>query len=97
MTSFRPTSLPVLPLLLWDTPPGLELALAQEGVAYRVVPDPHPLAFQAGRFVLFDSYADNLVPGEIVLMHVGAANDGTTLDAAALPDQATNLALQSVS
>ena len=27
-----------------------------------------------------------LQPGEIVLMHVGAANDGTTLDAAALPD-----------
>ena len=26
-----------------------------------------------------------LTPGEIVLMHVGAANDGTTLDAAALP------------
>ncbi len=27
-----------------------------------------------------------LQPGEIVLMHVGAANDGTNLDAAALPD-----------
>lgn len=27
----------------------------------------------------------NLKPGEIVLMHVGAANDGTTLDADALP------------
>ncbi len=28
---------------------------------------------------------DGLVPGEIVLMHVGSANDGTTLDADALP------------
>lgn len=28
---------------------------------------------------------DHLVPGEIVLMHVGAATDGSTLDAAALP------------
>lgn len=54
MTNFRPSSLPLLPLLLWDTPPALELALAQEGVAYRLVRDPHPLALQAGRFVLFD-------------------------------------------
>jgi peptidoglycan/xylan/chitin deacetylase (PgdA/CDA1 family) len=28
---------------------------------------------------------NGLQPGEIVLMHVGAANDGTTLDASALP------------
>jgi peptidoglycan/xylan/chitin deacetylase (PgdA/CDA1 family) len=28
---------------------------------------------------------DHLAPGEIVLMHVGAANDGSTLDADALP------------
>jgi peptidoglycan/xylan/chitin deacetylase (PgdA/CDA1 family) len=28
---------------------------------------------------------NGLRPGEIVLMHVGAANDGTTLDASALP------------
>ena len=28
---------------------------------------------------------DDLAPGEIVLMHVGAANDGSTLDADALP------------
>lgn len=56
MTSYRPSTaaLPVLPLLLWDTPPGLELALSQEGVPFRVVSDPHPLAFQGGRFVLFD-------------------------------------------
>jgi hypothetical protein len=40
--------------LLWETPPGLRLALAQEGVAFRTVTDPHPLAFQGGRFVLYD-------------------------------------------
>ncbi len=50
----KPSSLPVLPLLLWDTPPGLELALGQEGVPFRHVPDPHPLAFRGGRFVLYD-------------------------------------------
>jgi hypothetical protein len=35
----------------------LELVLAQEGVAYETVKDPHPLSFRAGRFVLFDSRA----------------------------------------
>jgi len=50
-----PTTLPPLPLLLWDTPPGLELILAQEGVPTAKVSDPHPLAFQSGRFVLFDA------------------------------------------
>lgn len=56
MTAFRPSTaaLPALPLLLWDTPPGLELALAQEGTAAQTVRDPHPMAFQGGRFVLFD-------------------------------------------
>ena len=42
-------------LLLWKTPPGLELILAQEGVAFETVKDPHPLSFRGGRFVLFDS------------------------------------------
>ena len=36
-----------LPLLLWETPPGLELILAQEGIAVPRVRDPHPLAFRA--------------------------------------------------
>ncbi len=45
---------PLLPLMLWDTPPGLELALAQEGVPFARVKDPHPLAFSGGRFVLYD-------------------------------------------
>src|SRR3954452_15632199 len=43
-----------LPLLLWRTPPGLELILQQEGVAHEVIRDEHPYAFRRGRFVLFD-------------------------------------------
>lgn len=54
MASALAAELPTLPLVLWETPPGLELALAQEGVAFVTVRDPHPLAFGAGRFVLFD-------------------------------------------
>lgn len=46
-----------LPLLLWETPPGLELILAQEGVPFERVRDARPLAFRGGRFVLFDSRA----------------------------------------
>ena len=51
----RYTPIPAsLPLLLWKTPPGLELILAQEGVPFEVVREPHPLVFRGGRFVLFD-------------------------------------------
>ncbi len=46
--------LPSLPLLLWKTPPALETILEQEGVAFRVIRELHPLAFRAGRFVLHD-------------------------------------------
>ena len=35
-----------LPLLLWKTPPGLELILAQEGVPFETVKDPHPFSFR---------------------------------------------------
>lgn len=48
------SNLPTLPLLLWGTPPGLDLILAQEGIPYSRVHDPHPFAFQRGRFVLYD-------------------------------------------
>jgi hypothetical protein len=51
----RPSNLPLLPLLLWDTPPGLELILAQEGVPFRKVTEPHALAFRGARFVIYDS------------------------------------------
>jgi hypothetical protein len=46
-----------LPLLLWKTPPGLELILSQEGIAFESVRDPHPLSFRGGRFVLYDGRA----------------------------------------
>lgn len=54
MSAVFPAGPPALPLLLWGTPPGLEMILAQEGVAFEHVRGPHPLAFAAGRFVLFD-------------------------------------------
>ena len=54
MPDARSGPLPVLPLLLWDTPPGLELILGQEGVPYHIVRHPRPFAFEAGRFVLYD-------------------------------------------
>jgi len=58
-------SLPLspLPLMLWETPPGLELALAQEGVPFVRVRAAHPLAFRAGRFVLFDGR--KVTPGQV--------------------------------
>jgi hypothetical protein len=52
--SYRPALAP-LPLLLWKTPPGLELILDQEGIAHEVVREAHPFAFSRGRFVLYDS------------------------------------------
>lgn len=47
--------LPLLPLLLWDTPPGLEMILQQEGIPFRHVDGELPTSLVAGRFVLFDS------------------------------------------
>jgi hypothetical protein len=47
-------NVPLLPLLLWEPPPGLELILRQEGIATVRVRDPHPLTFLNGRFVLYD-------------------------------------------
>ena len=55
MISVSSLNLPPLPLLLWETPPGLELILGQEGVAFAKVGDPHPLAFRGGRFVVYDA------------------------------------------
>ena len=54
LTSIAPIPAP-LPLLLWKTPPGLELILAQEGVAVRGRPRRRiRSSFRGGRFVLFD-------------------------------------------
>jgi hypothetical protein len=47
-------NLPLLPLLLWEPPPGLEMILRQEGIASVRVRNPHPLTFLNGRFVLYD-------------------------------------------
>jgi hypothetical protein len=46
--------LPSLPLLLLKTPPALASILEQEGVAFRIVGEGHPLALRAGRFLLYD-------------------------------------------
>jgi hypothetical protein len=72
VNSFRSSSLPLLPLLLWDIPPGLEIVLAQEGVAHRKIRDPHMLAFQGGRFVLYDGrkVAGSTVRGRLSPDHV---------------------------
>lgn len=45
---------PLLPLLLWRTPPGLEMILAQEGVPFERVPDAGRPDPTRGRFVLHD-------------------------------------------
>lgn len=55
MSELRRGPLALLPLLLWKTPPGLELILGQEGIPFQVIHEPHPLAFRGGRFVLYDS------------------------------------------
>ena len=47
-----------LPLLLWETPPGLELILAQEGVPFEVGPRAASAVFRGGRFVLYDGRED---------------------------------------
>jgi hypothetical protein len=47
-------ALPLLPLLLWKTPPALATILEQEGIPHRVVDKAHTLSFRLGRFVLFD-------------------------------------------
>jgi peptidoglycan/xylan/chitin deacetylase (PgdA/CDA1 family) len=54
MSEIHPARLAALPLLLWKTPPGLELILAQEGMGFEAVREAHPFAFRGARFVLFD-------------------------------------------
>lgn len=75
-----------LPLLLHETPPGLQLALGQEGVAHRIVRDPNPLAFRAGRFVLFDgrstrrSRLDAMLGPDHVLIDIDTMRAGESCD-----------------
>lgn len=67
-----------LPLLLWKTPPGLELLLAQEGIAFEVVREAHPFAFRGARFVLFDGRRESAskVRGLLTSEHVAIDIDG---------------------
>ncbi len=77
MNGLFATALPPLPLLLWDVPPALEQILAQEGVASSRVRDPHPLAFQAGQFVLFDG---RRVPFSVVRATLSAEHVAIDVD-----------------
>ena len=93
------SALPALPLLLYETPPGLELALLQEGVPFRRVAHAHPLAFRGGRFVLFDSRRvaastlRALLRPEHVAINVDLLRQGMTVDPfAALVDTRATLA-----
>jgi hypothetical protein len=72
--SFGATLAP-LPLLLWKTPPGLELILAQEGVPFEVVRDAHAFAFRIGRFVLHDGRRESASAMRGLLTHEHAAID----------------------
>ncbi len=76
----------MLPLLLWRTPPGLELILAQEGVPFERVRSTHPLALAGCRFVLHDSRTSRgkspaplLAPGQTAIdvdfMRAGETED----------------------
>jgi hypothetical protein len=75
-----------LPLLLWRTPPGLELILAQEGVPFEVIKDAHPFLFRSARFVLFDSRAgesgaiDDLLSPDHVAIDVHSLRRGEAVD-----------------
>jgi hypothetical protein len=70
--------LPLLPLLLDNVPPGLRLALAQEGIPCRDRADGKP----QGRFVLFDSrrgpcrgIAPDQIPLDVDRLRAGRAED----------------------
>jgi hypothetical protein len=77
---------PILPLLLFETPPGLEQVLTQEGVPFAHVRAPHPLALQGGRFVLFDGRRTpraklmSLLTPQHVAIDVDALRDGEPED-----------------
>ena len=94
MTELHSRTLASLPLLLWKTPPGLALVLAQEGVPFETVKDPHPYSFRAGRFVLFDGQngsASSILPlldSGHVLFNVDELRRGEAIDPfAALVDR----------
>lgn len=59
MTLTSSEALPVLPLLLWETPPAIEQMLTQEGVSFQRITRNSPEKASAGRFVLFDSQSSS--------------------------------------
>ncbi|WP_165251410.1 hypothetical protein [Paludisphaera soli] len=75
-----------LPFLLWKTPPGLELILGQEGIAYESIRDAHPFAFRGGRFVLFDGRRESasamraLLTSAHVAIDVDSLREGEPID-----------------
>jgi peptidoglycan/xylan/chitin deacetylase (PgdA/CDA1 family) len=85
MKRYAPTPA-ALPLLLWRTPPGLQLVLGQEGVPFETVKEAHPLAFRGGRFVLFDGRTTpqeslvGLLTPEQVAIDVDALRQGEPID-----------------
>ncbi|CAN5916131.1 hypothetical protein BH23PLA1_BH23PLA1_15740 [soil metagenome] len=81
-----PSSLPVLPLLLWGVPPGLILLLQQEGVPFEVIVKAHPMALRRGRFVLYDSRristraVRSITSEEHLLIDVDSLRRGESID-----------------
>jgi len=70
---FASRHLPLLPLLLWRTPPGLERILAQEGVSYERVGPSNTFALARGRFVCYDGRGRSAaeLASHLSLDHVG--------------------------
>lgn len=74
------------PLLLWKTPPALELILAQEGVSFETIIEARPFSLRTGRFVLFDSRAvamselGRLLTPQQVAIDIDVLRDGEPVD-----------------
>lgn len=77
---------PLLPILLWNTPPAVELILRQEGIPAKRVTASNSLAFEAGRFVLFDSRAGSRSDLRALLGPVHSALDVNDLRPGRLAD-----------
>ena len=75
MSELSGSTLAPLPLVLWKTPPGLELILAQEGVPFEIVREAHAFAFRAGRFVLYDGRSESAAALRGLLTHEHVAID----------------------
>ena len=77
------TPLPLLPLLLWDTPPALEQVLTQEGIPWSRADPARPWTFADGRFVLHDGRRrapTGGLTGQHLLIDVGPFRAGEAVD-----------------